>query len=145
MTTDIKFIRLQMEEILHKEGVEYEKQGYSESPQYVFPAGSTVILLGLVEKSDHCILIFYSPLLGDITEKDAAFAMVKLNHQLPFGSLVYHEDQKEIGISYMMAIDNLGTKELMIPLKMLQNHADQIDDMLQEIIGGTKTQDRTYF
>ena len=144
MTKNMKFIRLQLEEILYNEGMEYEKQGDKDSPQYVFPAGSTVILLGIVEKSDHCILIFYSPLLGEVTENDAAFAMVKLNHQLPFGSLVYHEDQKEIGISYMIAIDNLGTKELMIPLKMLMKHADTIDDMLQEIMGGIKTQDRIY-
>lgn len=140
--SDEKKIRSQLERILAEESIEYEKHGDDESFYYVFPAGSTEIWLGLAERSDHSILMFYSPLLGGISEMDAGFAMVKLNHQLPFGSLVYHEDQKEIGLSYMVAIDDLGKKELLMPLTMLKQHADHIDDMLQEVIGGLKPKER---
>ena len=144
-SANLKKIRIQLEKILDTEGIEHEIQGKRGSYRYIFPAGSTKIWLGLSEKEEYCVLMFYSPLLGDISEKDAGFAMVKLNHQLPFGTLVYQDDDKELGLSYMVAIDDLGTKELLIPLEMLQRNADLIDDLLLEVIGGIKTGDRIQF
>lgn len=139
---DIKKIRIQLEKILDREGIQYEKNGDMGSHRYVFPAGSTDIWLALAEKKDYSVLMFYSPLLVNVTEDDAAYAMVKLNHQLPFGSLVYNENENELGLSYMVAIDDLGQKELLVPLKVLQENADHIDDMLQEVIGGTRTEEK---
>lgn len=138
-------VRQQVLGILAGNGVPVKE---TDDGQFVVPApgedASAVVFIGVHGSgSDASVVTLMSPVLREVDgggrKRTKILEHVNAwNCSTRFSKCAYYEADEMIGLEYELFADDLQESELMRSLLTLANAADELDDDLQQVVGGKR-------